>query len=73
MRRALPPGPLDNLTRREADILRRVARGLSNKDVARELDLQEKTVKHDMTAILQKLQARNRTETVLIAHDRWPG
>jgi len=26
-----------------------------------------------MTAILQKLQARNRTETVLIAHDRWPG
>jgi len=26
-----------------------------------------------MTAILQKLQARNRTEAALIAHDRWPG
>ena len=43
----------------------------SNKEVARDLDLQEKTVKHYMTAILQKLQARNRTEAALIAHEGW--
>ncbi|EYD78389.1 two-component system response regulator [Rubellimicrobium mesophilum DSM 19309] len=65
--------PLDTLTKREEDILRRVAEGKSNKEVARDLDLQEKTVKHYMTAILQKLQARNRTEAALIAREGWPG
>jgi two-component system nitrate/nitrite response regulator NarL len=65
--------PLDTLTRREEDILRRVAEGKSNKEVARELDLQEKTVKHYMTAILQKLHARNRTEAALIAREGWKG
>ncbi|MBP1806050.1 response regulator [Rubellimicrobium aerolatum] len=64
--------PLDTLTKREEEILRRIAVGKSNKEVARELDLQEKTVKHYMTAILQKLQARNRTEAALIARDSWP-
>ncbi len=64
-------GPVDSLTRREEEILRRVAEGKSNKEVARELDLQEKTVKHYMTAILQKLQVRNRTEAALLARDRW--
>ena len=39
-----------------------MARGLSNKEIDRELDLQEKTVKHYMTNILQKLQVRNRVE-----------
>jgi two-component system nitrate/nitrite response regulator NarL len=63
--------PLDTLTRREEEILRRVAEGKSNKEVARDLDLQEKTVKHYMTAILQKLHARNRTEAALIARDGW--
>jgi two-component system nitrate/nitrite response regulator NarL len=50
------PDPLADLTKREEQILRHVARGLSNKEVGRELDLQEKTVKHYMTDILQKLQ-----------------
>jgi len=63
--------PLDDLTRREEDILRRVAQGLSNKEVARDLGLQEKTVKHYMTTILGKLQARNRVEAALIARDIW--
>jgi DNA-binding NarL/FixJ family response regulator len=49
--------------------LRCVARGLSNKEVGRELDLQEKTVKHYMTNILQKLQVRNRVEAALLARD----
>ncbi len=65
--------PLDTLTRREEEILRRVAEGKSNKEVARDLDLQEKTVKHYMTAILGKLHARNRTEAALIAREGWSG
>lgn len=63
--------PIDTLTKREEDILRGVAQGKSNKEVARELDLQEKTVKHYMTAILSKLQVRNRTEAALVARDAW--
>jgi DNA-binding NarL/FixJ family response regulator len=70
-RPAPTPRPLETLTRREEEILRRVAEGKSNKEVARDLDLQEKTVKHHMTAILQKLGARNRTEAALIARDGW--
>lgn len=64
--------PIDTLTAREEDILRLVAQGKSNKEVGRALDLQEKTVKHYMTIILQKLSVRNRTEAALLAHDRWP-
>ncbi|SDK02505.1 response regulator [Aliiruegeria lutimaris] len=63
---------LNSLTAREEEILRLVATGKSNKEVGRALDLQEKTVKHYMTIILQKLQVRNRTEAALMAHGRWP-
>jgi two-component system nitrate/nitrite response regulator NarL len=63
--------PVDALSSREEDILRLVAEGLSNKEVGLRLDLQEKTVKHYMTAILQKLQVRNRTEAALKARERW--
>ncbi len=62
---------LDDLTHREEEILRHVAKGLSNREIADELDLQEKTVKHYMTAFLSKLHARNRVEAALIAHDVW--
>ena len=61
---------LDNLTKREEDILRLVSLGKSNKEVARELDLQEKTIKHYMTAILQKLQVRNRTEAAILVRGK---
>ena len=64
--------PIDDLSKREEDILRLVAAGKSNKEVGRELNLQEKTVKHYMTSILQKLQVRNRTEAALVARDHWP-
>jgi two-component system nitrate/nitrite response regulator NarL len=63
--------PIDTLTRREEDILRLVAEGKSNKEVGEVLDLQEKTVKHYMTIVLQKLHVRNRTEAALVARDRW--
>lgn len=62
--------PIDTLTRREEQILQLVASGLSNKEIGVDLDLQEKTVKHYMTNILQKLHVRNRVEAALLARDR---
>lgn len=62
--------PLSSLTSREDQILNRVAAGLSNKEIGRELDLREKTVKHYMTNIMQKLQVRNRVEAALMASGR---
>lgn len=59
----------ESLVPRELEILRLVATGRSNKEIALELDLQEKTVKHYMTNILQKLQVRNRVEAALKARD----
>jgi DNA-binding NarL/FixJ family response regulator len=60
---------LDQLTSREAEILRLVAEGLSNKEVSKRLALQEKTVKHHMTRVLSKLNVRNRTEAALLMHE----
>ncbi|MGP3698883.1 response regulator [Rhodobacter sp. NSM] len=63
--------PLEELSKREEDILRLVAQGKSNKEVGRELDLQEKTVKHYMTSILQKLRVRNRVEAAVMAREHF--
>lgn len=57
---------LSQLTPRETQVLKLVATGCSNKEVARQADIQEKTVKHHMTHILQKLNVRNRTEAALV-------
>jgi two-component system nitrate/nitrite response regulator NarL len=65
------PQPIDDLTKREEDILKGVAAGKSNKEIGLDLDIQEKTVKHYMTIILSKLQARNRVEAALIAQEAW--
>ena len=59
---------LAGLSDREAGILSLVAEGLSNKEVAKRLALQEKTVKHHMTRVFTKLQVRNRTEAALLMH-----
>jgi two-component system nitrate/nitrite response regulator NarL len=59
--------PLDELTPREREILESLAAGLSNKEIGEKLFLSEKTVKHYMTNILQKLQVRNRVEAALLA------
>ncbi len=64
---------IEELTKRETDILKLVAQGMSNKQIAGELDLQEKTVKHYMTAIMGKLHAKNRVEAAIIAHEAWRG
>lgn len=62
-----PLSPLNDLTPRERQILEGVAGGRSNKEIGRDLDIAEKTVKHYMTNILQKLQVRNRVEAALLA------
>jgi len=62
--------PIASLSKREEQILRLLAQGMSNKEIGRELELQEKTVKHYMTNILQKLQVRNRVEAALLARER---
>src|SRR4029078_169220 len=66
------PNPLDELTEREHQILAKVAGGLSNKEIAQQLFLSEKTVNHYMTNILQKLQVRNRVEAALLAQSGRP-
>ncbi len=59
--------PLQELTDRERDILRLIGAGLTNREIGKELCLSEKTIKHYVTNILQKLQVRSRVEAALIA------
>lgn len=61
-----PEDSFPDLTKREEQILDRVARGLTNKEIAKDLQISEKTVKHYMTNIMQKLQVRNRVEAALV-------
>lgn len=58
---------LSALTSREEQILELIATGLSNKEIGAKLGIAEKTVKHYVTNVLQKLQVRNRVEAALIA------
>ncbi|RUU93365.1 response regulator transcription factor [Mesorhizobium sp. M7A.F.Ca.MR.176.00.0.0] len=60
---------LRQMTERQTEILRLVAEGLSNKEVARRLNLHEKTIKHHMTRVMSKLSVRNRTEAALVMSD----
>lgn len=60
--------PVRSLSARESEVLDLVAAGLSNKEIAIRLDLQEKTVKHHVSHILAKLGAGNRTEAAMLYH-----
>ena len=58
---------MPRLSRREREVLALVAGGLNNQEIARELGLAEKSVKHHMSSILKKLQVRGRVEAALLA------
>jgi len=65
-----PSGPAIDLSRftpRQAEVLTLLAKGMSNKEIARELDLAESTVKIHVAAIFRELGARNRTQAVVLA------
>ncbi|PZR35896.1 response regulator transcription factor [Caulobacter segnis] len=60
----------DALSDRETDVLRYVARGAANKEIARALRLSEDTVKGHMRSIFAKLDVTDRTQAVTVAHRR---
>lgn len=61
------PGPLSRLSPRERDILREIARGASNKEIARTLDIAETTVKIHVQHILRKLNLTSRVQAAVMA------
>jgi DNA-binding NarL/FixJ family response regulator len=59
--------PAPRLTEREMQVLKLVARGMNNRDIAKELFISENTVKNHVRNILEKLQIHSRMEAVMVA------
>ena len=69
-----PTDPLQELTEREQEILKLVGKGMTSREIGERLHLSEKTIKHYITNILEKLQVRSRVEAALVAARReWKG
>ena len=67
MREVRAPDSPETLTERETDVLRLLAHGLANKEIARQLNIGEKTVKTHVSNVLLKLNVRSRTQAALYA------
>jgi len=65
--RRRPPAAHTDLTARELEVLRLIARGLQNKQIAAQLHVSEKTVKTHVSAILRKLAVADRTQAAMYA------
>ena len=59
--------PVEKLTPRQAEVLESLSRGLTNKDIARQLGISDRSVDEHVEALLSKIGASNRTEAVVIA------
>lgn len=59
--------PLDTLSERELEIVRYLAQGMSNKEIAEQLAYSEKTIKNYLSLIFQKLHMRDRTQVAIFA------
>jgi DNA-binding NarL/FixJ family response regulator len=63
------PATLDKLTDRETEVLKLLARGLSNSEIANTLFLSEATIRTHVSRILAKLDLRDRTQAVVVAYE----
>jgi two-component system, NarL family, nitrate/nitrite response regulator NarL len=66
----LKPSEPSRLTLRQLEVISMLGRGFSNKEIARSLDVAERTVKAHVSAVFEALNVRNRTQAVLVAQRR---